>query len=275
MAQPLGTVAGINRYPLKSAQGESPDSVELTTDGIAHDRTWALRDSETGKLVSAKRPRLWRGLLDCRATGVGDDVEVTLPSGETFGIADPALVVSLSALFGRDVTIEAATAPMQGTYESDWPEIDGLTMAGEFEFPTSLTGIGSTFVDVDPLHLLTTTSMATLAAAAPDAVVDVARFRPSIVIDSAGPPVGSFPENDWEGGRARIGGAVIELGTPAPRCIMTTVAQGELPRQPEILQALAAENRQTNDFGTFACLGSYATVAEPGTIRVGDVVELL
>jgi uncharacterized protein YcbX len=266
----IGTVASLHRFPVKSMQGESPEAVEIGTDGIAGDRTWALRDAETGKLVSAKRPRLWRAVLDCRATGTGDDVEVTLPSGECFGITDPGLVISLNALLGRDVRIEESTHSQQGVYESDWPELDGITLAGEYEFPTNLTGEGTSFVDLGILHVLTTSSLSALAAVAPDVTVDVRRFRPSMVLDTPGED--GFAENDWAGRTLRIGAAEITVGIAAPRCVMTTVAQDGLPREPGVLQALAEHNRLSNELGHFACLGAYANVARPGTVRVGDEV---
>lgn len=272
MSEAIGTVSAINRYPVKSMQGESPASVELDENGIVGDRTWALRDTETGKLVSAKRPRLWRSALDCGATGTGDDVVVTLPSGETFGIHDAALSIALEALFGRHVSIEEATGPMQGTYESDWPEIEGITLAGEMEFPTNLGGEGTSFVDLGILHVLTTASLRSLAAAAPDSVVDVRRFRPSILLDT--PDLDGYPENDWEGRTLEVGDVTITMGGPAPRCVMTTVAQGDLPRDAGVLQAIAAENRLSNPLGTFACLGAYASVAAGGTLGTGTPATL-
>lgn len=276
MSDPIGTVASLHRFPVKSMQGDSPASVEVDENGIVGDRTWALRDTETGKLISAKRPRLWRAMLDCVATGTGDDVAVTLPSGDTFEIGDAGLPLALEALFGRSVAIEASTGPMQGTYESDWPELEGISLAGEMEFPTNLTGEGTSFVDLGILHLLTTTSMASLAAANGEVTVDHRRFRPSILLDT--PDLDGFPENVWNGQTLTIGSGadavVISLGEPAPRCVMTTVAQPDLPREPGVLQTIAAENKLTNELGTFACLGCYASVEAGGAITVGDPVTL-
>ncbi len=272
----MNTVASLHRFPVKSMQGDSPGSVEVTENGVVGDRTWALRDAETGKLVSAKRPRLWRALLDCTASGTGDDVTVTLPDGETYGIEDAGLRISLSALLGREIAVEESTHAMQGNYESDWPEIEGITLAGEMEFPTNLTGEGTSFIDLGILHVLTTTSMATLAAAAPDVTIDVRRFRPSILLDT--PDLTGFPENDWTGRTLTIGtgddAVEITMGDPAPRCIMTTVAQGDLPREPGVLKAIAAENKLTNELGSFACLGAYATVTRGGTIETGAPMTL-
>jgi len=274
----IGTVAALHRYPVKSMQGEALDEVEVTPHGLADDRTWALRDIETGKLVSAKRPRPWGVALECTATGTGDDVAIELPSGERFGIHDGGLSVALEALFGRTVAVERWERHQQGAYDSEWPEVEGLTLVGDLELPTNLGGEGVGFVDVGVLHVLTTTSMQTLADADPALTVDVRRFRPSILLET--PDAAGFPENDdWEGATLRIGdggdAVEVQLGEPAPRCMMTTLAQGDLPREPGVLQVLARVNRRTGDFGSFACLGAYATVARPGVVRAGDVVTLV
>ena len=268
----VGTVASLHRFPVKSMQGEEVDEAIIDHDGVVGDRGWALRDSETGKLVSAKRPRLWRSMLDCRASGTDEDVMVTVPSGETLAITDPGLRVTLGALLGRDVTIERATHAQQGVYESDWPEVDGLTLSGELDLPTNLTGEGTSFVDLGVIHLLTTASLQALAAAAPDTTIDVRRFRPSMVLET--PDLDGFVENEWSGCTLAVGEVELSVGDPTPRCIMTTVAQDGLPREPAVLQALAEHNRLANPLGTFACLGAYASVTRPGTVRVGDPVTL-
>lgn len=273
----VGTVASIHRFPVKSMQGESLAEVELVADGMVDDRTWALRDIETGKLASAKRPRPWAALLDCRATGAGDDVQISLPTGQDFDVHDPGLPVALEALLGRTVALEASERAQQGTYDSEWPEIEGVDLVGDLELPTNITGEGTSFIDVGILHVLTTTSMATLAAADPELHVDVRRFRPSLVLET--PELDGFPENDdWAGATLRVGTGAdaveIVIGDPAPRCIMTTLAQPGLPRQLGILQTLARINRRRNDFGSFACLGAYATVARPGVVRAGDEITV-
>ena len=62
---------------------------------------------------------------------------------------------------------------------------------------------------------------------------------------------------------------------PSPRCVMTTVAQGDLPRDLEVLRTLARHNRiETPGLGNFACLGIYAEVVRPGRVAVGDPLVL-
>ena len=273
----VGTVASIHRFPLKSMLGESLAEVELDANGMVGDRTWALRDIETGKLASAKRPRPWGALLECVATGTGDDVEITLPTGEVLNIHDAGLPVALEAYLGRTVAIEESERAQQGLYDSEWPEVEGVDLAGDVEIPTNVTGEGTSFIDLGILHVLTSASLASLATADPDLVLDVRRFRPGFVFDTPG--FEGFPENDdWAGATLRIGsgddGVEIEIGDPTPRCIMTTLDQGGLPRQNGLLQTLARINRRVGDLGAFACLGAYATVARPGVVRTGDEISL-
>ncbi len=66
---------------VKSMQGESLTTAELTAAGIPGDRVQGLLDPSTGKLVSAKDPRRWGHLLDLRATWQGGPTEIELPDG--------------------------------------------------------------------------------------------------------------------------------------------------------------------------------------------------
>lgn len=71
------------RYPIKSMGGERVDSLELRVSAIVGDRRWAVRNIETGKIASAKRPRPYGQLLDWSAnTQVDGRVIVTAPTAE-------------------------------------------------------------------------------------------------------------------------------------------------------------------------------------------------
>jgi uncharacterized protein YcbX len=56
----LGTVAVLRRYPVKSMLGEDLAACEATRRGLVGDRVLALVHCETGKVASAKNPRVWR-----------------------------------------------------------------------------------------------------------------------------------------------------------------------------------------------------------------------
>jgi uncharacterized protein YcbX len=61
------TVQELWRFPVKSMQGERIDASEVTSVGLVGDRAYAVIDADTGRVGSAKHPRLWSGLLQCEA----------------------------------------------------------------------------------------------------------------------------------------------------------------------------------------------------------------
>jgi len=83
----------------------------------------------------------------------------------------------------------------------------------------------------------------------------------------AGGHGGGFAQHDWIGRTAAIGGTVrLAITGPCPRCVMITLPQGDLPKDPGILRT-AAQHNAVN-------VGVYASVASGGTIRRGDPVTL-
>lgn len=71
----------------------------------------------------------------------------------------------------------------------------------------------------------------------------------------------------WCGKTLRIGGAQIKIEIPCVRCVMTTLAQGDLTKDPGVLRTIVRDAAQN--------LGVYATVGSRGRVAVGDVVELI
>ena len=146
---------------------------------------------------------------------------------------------------------------------------EGFALSGiEIDLPSALAERGS-FADLEPLHVLTTASIAHIQERAPGSLVNADRFRPSLLVDT-GDATG-LVENDWEGRTATVGGATIRFGSTAPRCVMTTRGQLGLPRDKSILQTIAAENRRPfGGFGDFPSLGIYAEVLAAGPVETGD-----
>src|SRR6185369_8679525 len=134
-------------------------------------------------------------------------------------------------------------------------------------FPTEifeLTSPAGTYFDAFPLHLLTTSSLRTLAARNPGARFDVRRFRPNFVIDADGGA--DVPENDWCGREIRIGDVRVAVGVRCPRCVMTTLPQGDLPKDPSVLRTIVRDLGQD--------VGVYLTVETPGEVALGDEAAL-
>jgi uncharacterized protein YcbX len=286
MGTVVGSVASLWRYPVKSMLGEEVTSSEVTERGLVGDRAYGLIDVELGKLATAKRPRLWGSLLEFRSAFVGSPgekapVEVTLPDGSTLWNSDPEADSRVSAALGREVRF-ATEAPAGLIFDEDWlgdikgepygPVVEGEP--GETVMET-ITGLGApegSFFDFSPVHILTTATLRELAAAHPEGRFEVARFRPNVVIDT---DATGFPENHWADRTLAIGEVQLKGVIPVPRCVMTTMAQGELPQDAGILRAAAQRNRiEVGAIGARPCAGLYADVVTGGVIRTGDPVTL-
>lgn len=269
----VATLASLHRYPVKSLQGERMEVAALDREGLQRDRRFAFRDLDTGRIASAKQPRPWRALLDLSAHTADGEVVIRTPAGVELLVADPTVCELVRATTGRRVAVIEARAGHLGSYDSTWPDVDGVTLFGRREFSMALDTDAVRFVDVAGLHVITTATLAQIEEASPGSSADPGRFRPNLVLDTGDLPP-SFLEDAWVGQELRIGDTVrIRITTNAPRCVMTTVAQPGLDHDPGILRA-AATNRRAFDVGTLACAGAYAEVVTPGLVRVGDHVSL-
>jgi MOSC domain-containing protein len=287
MAEGIGSIAGLWRYPVKSMGGEACAAVEAGERGLAGDRTWAVLDVESGKVVSAKRPKLWGAMLECSAAyaeepspdGPAAPVRITLPDGRETGTDDPDRDRLLSEALGREVTMESR-APEGATYDIRAADAQGLEVEEPerlTESPVGMFAPPGTFFDTSTLHVLANTSLDGLAAAHPDGEWDTRRFRPNVLVEVDGSERDAeFVENTWVGHLLELGAAArAAVLAPMPRCVMTTLPQGDLARDPLILRTLADRNRQSlADAGVFACVGALTNVTAPGRVTTGDPVSL-
>jgi len=268
-SDPSLTVVGLWRYPVKSMLGEELNSAEVTERGLVGDRQFAVVDRETGKIAGAKNPRKWGNFFDFRAAyaeppragSALPEVRLTLPDGSHATSEQPDLEQTLSHALGREVAFARAQSDRGDKAEEYWPDMDGLDFRDtvtDFELPEG------TFFDLAVVHLLTTSTIDRLGELYPEGRFEARRFRPNIVVSTAEQ---GFVENDWIGQTVAIGDDVrLEITGPCGRCVMTTLSQGDLPKDPGILRTAA----QNND----AKVGVYADVVAGGTIRRGDSVTV-
>jgi uncharacterized protein YcbX len=295
MSEAVGSVARLWRFPVKSMKGERLEQAELTERGLLGDRAYALIDLDTGKVVSAKSVKLFPDLLSCRAafvelTRAGHElppVRITLPDGTSVNSDSVGVDRALSAHFRRDVTL-ARTAPDDFTIDQYHPDVENLDPAGHRDTVVeqklgsaffaeaglaSPVPVGS-FFDLFPLSVLTTSTLDRLNELRPESRFDERRFRMNLIIRTK---EAGFVENDWIGRVLAIGEAVrLNVALPDPRCVMTTLAQDELPKATDVLRTLARYNRvQVGTAGQFPCAGVYAVVETRGSLRPNDRVTLV
>lgn len=267
-----GSVVALWRYPVKSMMGEELNVAEVTDRGLLGDRAYALIDSSNGKVASAKNPAKWPHLFDCRAAFLDapssaakvQPVRITLPDGTSITSTQSDRDQILSRALDRDVRLDTAGRRPQASpskAENYWPDMEGLDhrdTVTEFALPEG------TFFDAAVVHLLTTATLDRLRKLYPQGRFEARRFRPNIVVQSASADE-DFVENAWVGHTLVIGDTVrLSLTRPCKRCVMITLPQGDLPKDPGILRTAAQHNH--------ANVGVYASVVSGGTIRRGDPV---
>ncbi len=248
-----GSVVGLWRYPVKSMMGKELNAAEVTERGLVGDRQFAVVDASTGKVAGAKNPRKWGNFFDFRAAyaeppGRGSKlpaVRLTLPDGTVVTSEQPDLAQVLSRALGREVAFVEAEQDGEASgaqAEEYWPDLEGLEhrdTVTEWDLPAG------TFFDLAVVHLLTTATIERLRALYPEGRFEVRRFRPNIVVATA-PDRQGFVENDWIGRTLAIGDEVrLRITGPCPRCVMTTLPQGDLPKDAAILRT-AAQHNQAN-----------------------------
>jgi uncharacterized protein YcbX len=254
-------VAWLHVAPVKGLRIEERERIELGPNGVEDDRLFCIVD-ETGRLVNGKR---FAPLSTIRAhfdaqTG---QLELHMPDGSR---VDGAVAVGAPIL----VTIYGHTAlgrVVTGPWADALSEFGRPLRLVRFDAPgqghdRALAAAGAT--------LLSTASLERLQQEAGSAEsVDPRRFRMLIGVSGAG----AHEEDEWIGRRVRVGDAVVVPAGNVGRCVVTT-------RDPETaeptLDTLELLARYRRDIGTTEELafGVWAHIERPGSVRIGDPVEV-
>jgi uncharacterized protein YcbX len=264
------SVARISTTPVKGTALHHPDEIELGRDGVCENRLFYLID-RNGLMVNGKRlGQLVR--LHCAYNADADVLSIRSPSGETLGDT-----VGLST---ERVETNFYGRPVRGTVVSGRLADFLRTYAGA-DLRLVRVDEPGTGVDVHPVTLISTATAEHFRAQAggpPEHWRD--RFRILLEIDGPEP----FGEESWEGLEVSIGGAIVSIVGPVPRCVVTTqnpqsgVVDFDTLAALRALRgararALSTPTEHLPDGGRLL-LGVYATVASPGPVRVGDRVRL-
>ena len=270
-ANAAGSIVSLWRYPVKSMMGEEINSSLVTERGLLGDRSYALVDLTTGKVVSAKNPRKWPGMFGFRAAYIEppDDmpegippVQITMPDGVSATSRQANIDSYLSHALRASVSLQSKP-PASPKLEEYWPNIDNLAHR---ETVTEEAMPLGTFFDGAVVHILTTATLKQLQSVYPQGRFEARRFRPNLMIAPRATDEG-FVENSWVGLTLKIGDQVrLKVTCTTGRCVMTTLPQGDLPKDLGILKAAVLANQ--------AKVGVYATVERAGVIRAGDAVHI-
>lgn len=250
-------VSRLTIAPVKGLALESRQELYLDTFGVAEDRRFYFVDP-TGRLVDgliagpmvavaaetdAEGHRLRMSFPDGRVledeVRVSDPIETPIYGRTAIGhvVAGP-WAEALEPLAGRPLRLVRVDTP-------------GGTRS---EHPATLIGDGS-------LHQL--------AQHLGVPSVDPRRFRMLIELAGAAPD----EEDTWCGRRVAIGAAILAISKPVPRCAITTQDPDSGVRDLDTLRTIISY-RGLRD-GKDIDFGVWGEVERPGTMRLGDPVEVL
>jgi hypothetical protein len=193
----VARVAELWVFPVKSMSGTRVEQAEVVAGGLAGDRAWAVVDETGATVTAASEPRLREVVPHL----VGGELRLDVP-GAPPGLGVEAAAEALSSWLGRPLALSHRD--------------------------------GAGFVDVAPVHLVSTGSITDAAHAEECDACDITAPRANLVLDLE-PAAGS--ERDWVGRTLHAGAADLQVV--------------RLPKH---------------------CLGVYADVASAGVVRQGDEV---
>lgn len=268
----LASLASIHIYPLKAARGVDLRESLVERWGLAGDRRWLLVD-KAGRFISQREETAM-----ARVTVRHSDRGLTVSAAGCQPLFVPApsggFAEMLDVTVWRSTVMAAAAGKAADTWFSEFlgrgvrlVYLDDPTRrAVNPEFGSD--GDVVSFADGYPLLLTSTASLGELCSWLTedgDQPVPMSRFRPSVVVAGSGP----WAEDGWR--RIRIGAVSFRVVKPCGRCTVTTIDQvtGEVGRQP--LKMLGRRRLIGNDL----VFGQNMIPEAPGTIRVGDQVEIL
>ena len=252
---PGAQVAKLAIAPVKGLALVHPDEIALGTDGVPNNRRFYILasdgrhrsglafgplarivpdyDAETERLA-LRFPDGTR--LEGDACALGDPIEVPWGHGALLGrVLEGPWAAALTAYIGDDVRLVRADPGQQ--------------------------------LQSRPVSIVSTASLDTLERSAdlPEPLDD-RRFRMLVTLDG----LAAWEEDGWVGRDVRIGEAIVSVELATPRCATTTRDPATGERDWDALRAIknlrGLSPSSTIDFGV------YATVVQPGRIRLGDEV---
>jgi len=239
--QTLGRVVEIVRYPIKSMAGIRAESAVLGWHGLQGDRRFAFRrlaDNSGFPWLSASRlPQL----LLYQPLGLHEQASEPTPTHVR--------------------TPEAIELPLDSTELRD-------NVAEKLGQPLELMKLRQGVFDEATVSVIALSTIAAIAREA-DMHLDTRRFRANIVVELDSPE--PFVEDTWIGHRLSFGdnesAPIVSVTMRDERCVMINFDPDTAAADARVMKTVVRLNDN--------CAGVYATVLQPGEIRVGDTLSLV
>lgn len=261
-------VTALQTTPIKGAMLDRHEALEIGPNGVVTNRRFFLIDAR-GLMFNGKRNGRLARLRADYAPESGR-LTVELPGGETVtGVPRPVGEPIETSFYGR---------PVAG-HEVDGPFSEALSDYVGQPLRMLASDRPGDAIDVHPVTIISSASIAALAERMPGDDIDRRRFRMLVEVDGCD----AHAEDGWIGDEVTLGEAVVRVEGPVPRCVVTTHNPDTGVRDADTLRAILQYRgaRAEGDLDTpvahlpdngKAVFGVYASVVTPGRVRVGDEV---
>ncbi len=235
LAEVVGQLLALRRFPIEPLGGETPDEVAVRPDGAVGDRAYELIDERDGQGLTWKSaPELLLFSARFQEALVVEDLQswtrVRVPDGREFPMMDPEWLAEASRRLGRPVRLRpvAAGSPGRGVLH--------LISRETLRFVERVYGTA-----VDP-HWL----------------------RANFVIEITGGK--AFEEDEWVGRQIRIGDTLCEVLAPSQGCLATSYRPGKGPGDATMVDGLLKVRGGSLGLQVRATRGQRIRVADPVSV---------
>ncbi|GAA2521534.1 MOSC domain-containing protein [Winogradskya humida] len=254
-------IASLHTYPVKGCHRLDHDEAVIEPWGLAGDRRWMIIDTDGVGVTQRQAPLLtqlhavpWPGgvaLNGHLAAEPADGPKITLrvfssKPAVTARLASEESAAFLSDFLGRPVQLAWLSDPTARPIQNNALPSDRVNFADGF-----------------PVLLTNDASLAAL-----DVGVPMTRFRANLVLTGAP----AWIEDDWLGGRIRIGDVTFRAAEASGRCMVTTIDQETGVKGGEPLRTLGRLRRVNGRLLFGLNLIPDITPGETKVIRLGDAV---
>ena len=267
----MPVVSRLSVTPVKGTALHHPTGLTLTRNGVLDNRRFYLVDARHRLLNGKQHGPLVR--ITAQYDGRRQQLSLQIPGrdpvqGTPTELGEPIV----TDFYGRSVGGRLVMGPWSAALTEFVGEPVHLVAA---DTPGDA-------VDVHPVTLVSSATIEHLRSVTPGGDrLDHRRFRMLVELDGCG----VHEEDTWVGRRIRLGGATVQVVGPVPRCVVTnenpdsgvvdfSTLKSIARYRGELATDLTTPVAHLPDNGA-VIFGMYATVEEPGSVLVGDRVELL
>ncbi len=265
---PLGHVAGLWRFPVKSMAGEALPSAFLGYAGVYGDRIYAFHSTAAHPRFPYLTAREREAMLLCRPAFLHPDRMAAPPNLAEAESAPPGLTPVYAT--PDDAALEVALPTGERLAIDDPALAAWLNEGGRDGQVLRLLHSHHAMTDCRPVSLLSTQTARQVADES-GLDVDPLRFRANVVLDlrdDSGAEAPGFSEDALVGRTLRLGDrATVAILDRDPRCKMIALDPDTAALDGAILKCVGQRHEGR--------AGVYAAVLAEGTVRPGDPVTCL